>query len=282
MKQVAIVTDSIGCLNREQAEHYGISIVPIKILFDGRVYSDGVDLSTSEAYRLLEKDPDSFSTAPSSPSDYIDIFRNAGTGGHDVLCITVSSHLSTTYNVARLAGEQVESEIPGMKIEVMDSKTATSAQGFIAMGAAIEAAGGRVLADVIKAAASIKDKVQALFLLDTIQHAYRTGRVPKIVSQMGSMLNIKPVITISDGVVRFLSAVRSRSRGCYHIIEIMKRKAGDRPIHAAVMHTDIPEEARILKERIAGEFNCIELFIAEVSPIIGYAIGRGTLALAYY
>ena len=108
MNKVTIVTDSVACLPKEQAAKYGIRVVPIKILFEKKVYSNGVDLSTAEAYRLLEKAPDYFSTAPSSPNDYINLFQEIISQGQDILCITVSSKLSTVFNVACLAKDELK------------------------------------------------------------------------------------------------------------------------------------------------------------------------------
>jgi DegV family protein with EDD domain len=128
----------------------------------------------------------------------------------------------------------------------------------------------------------VMERVQMVLALDTIRHAYRTGRIPKIATQMGSMLGVKPLLTISDGAVHLIGIVRTNKKGVERIIRIMKRKAGNRPLHVAVMHTAIPEKAEALKQRIAAEFNCVELLLTEVSPVIGYAIGPGALGLAFY
>ena len=142
MGKVTIVTDSVACLPDEQVEQYGIRVVPIKILFEDKIYRNGVDLAPSKAYQLLAKAPDSFSTSPSSPSDYADIFRELVTKRHDIFCLAISSKLSTVFNVACLAAEQVKQELPQGNIEVMDSKNATASQGFIALAAAQSAAKG--------------------------------------------------------------------------------------------------------------------------------------------
>jgi DegV family protein with EDD domain len=282
MKQVCVITDSVACLTHEQAKKHKIEIVPMKILYNGIIYRDGIDLSSKEAYRFLEKSPDSFSTAPSNPVDYIDIFTEKARKGYDILCITVSSQLSTTYNVARIAADNVKTAVPDAQIEILDSANATASQGFIAMEAAKQAAQNKDLASVLSTAKRIKERVKVYLVLDTIEHAYRTGRIPKIASQMGSVLGVKPLITITDGVVHFVSAVRSSNRGISKMLEIIKREVGGNSVHMAVMHTDVSEEANNLKKKVEREFNCTELFITEVSPVIGYSIGRGTLALAYY
>ena len=282
MSKVAIVTDSVACLTKEQIKKYRIIVVPIKILFEEKIYRNGVDLAPSEAYQLLAKAPDYFSTSPSSPSDYTGIFRELASKGQDILCLTVSSKLSTVFNVATLAAEQVKKELPQSTIEIIDTKTATASQGFIAQSAAQVAAKGSKLTEVIKLVNSMRDRVQFLLALETIRHAYRTGRIPKIATQMGSLLGVKPLLTISDGVVHLFGIVRTKQKGVERLIETMRRKVGSQPVHVAVMHAAVPEEAEDLKRRISAEFNCVELFITEVSPIIGYAVGPGALGLAFY
>lgn len=257
-------------------------MVPIKILFEEKIYCDGVDLAPSEAYQLLAKAPDHFSTSPSSPSDYIGIFRELATKGQDILYLAVSSKLSTVFNVASMAAEQVRQELPQSTIEIMDSKNATASQGFVTIAAAQAAAIGDELGEVIKIASIVRERVHFLLALDTIRHAYRTGRIPKIATQMGSLLGVKPLLTISDGVVHMVGIIRTKQKGVERLIKTMRRKVGNQPVHVAVMHTAVPEEAEGLRQRISAEFNCVELFITEVSPIIGYAIGPGALGFAFY
>jgi len=282
VNKVAIITDSVSCLPKEQAEKYGIHIVPVKILFGNKVYSNGVDLDAAEAYQLLDKAPDSFSTAPSPPNDYINLFREIVNRGQDILCISVSSKLSTVFNVACLAKDNLLQENPEATIAIVDSMTATATQGLIVLAAARSAIEGRQLDEVILTANKVREHAYMFLALDTIRHAYRTGRIPKIATQVGSALGVKPLLTISNGVVHLVSVSRTMKSGKEKLVDNMKRRTGEQAVHAAVMHTAIPEEGEKLKQRIAGEFDCKELLLTEVSPIIGYAIGTGALGIAFY
>ena len=112
--------------------------------------------------------------------------------------------------------------------------------------------------------------------------AERILRVMQAWRVAGSMLNIKPVLTVSAGLVRFVGAVRSRERGIDKMLQMMRNRVGQSPVHVAVMHAFAPDEAEKLKERVAAEFNCAELWVTEFSPVMGYATGTGTLGLAFY
>lgn len=136
MPKVAIVTDSISCLTRELIESYQIGIVPIRLLVQGKVYRDMVDMTPSEAYKLFLQDPESFNTSPASPGHFLEAYREASKQAKNILCITLSSRLSTGYNMARLAKEQAETQFPELSIVVLDSQTVTAAEGFIVLTAA--------------------------------------------------------------------------------------------------------------------------------------------------
>jgi DegV family protein with EDD domain len=180
-----------------------------------------------------------------------------------------------------IAIDYAKKELPGVSIEVMDSRTATAAEGFIALAAAKAAEENKSLAEVISVAEEIRSKVNALLVLDTIRHVYRSGRVPKIAAQAGSILNIRPLLSLSGGV-NFIGVARSRENGVERLLRKIKVKVGEKPVHIAVLHAYVPEEAEKLMKRVSNEFNCCEIWISEFSPIMGYACGTGTLGLAFY
>jgi len=96
------------------------------------------------------------------------------------------------------------------------------------------------------------------------------------------MLNIKPVFTISKGVVRIAGLSRSKEHGVKRALTMMREEVGTSPVHVAVAHADVPEEGERLKEQIASEFDCVELWLTDFSPVMGYATGTGVLAVAFY
>jgi len=281
MQKVAIVTDSIACLSPELARQYQIHIVPINLYFEDKVYKDWVDITPSEAYELFLKDPKYFATSAPSPAECLETYRAVSKQVKNILCVTVSSKLSMTYQSAQIAKERAEVELPGVAIEVLDSGLATAAQGFVALAGARAANEGKDLDEAARAAEEVKKKVDVAVLLDTVRYVYRSGRIPKLAAQAGSILNIRPILTVS-GTVRFVSVARSKESGIARLLGRMRNKMRSNPAHIAVMHAYAPDEAENLKERISSEFNCAELWVSEFSPVMGYACGTGTLALAFY
>ncbi len=281
MQKVVIVTDSISCLTRELVEQYRIAIVPIRLLFQGEVYRDSVDVTASEAYEMFLQDPASFKISPASPGHFLEVYHEASKRGKYILCITLSSKLSTGYDMARVAKEQAKDELPETSIEVLDSQNVTAAEGLIALEAARAAAEGKSLFEVTRVAKETRDKVSFLIVLDTIRYVYRTGRIPKIAAQAASLLSIRPILTSSSGLIRFVGAVRNKEKGINRIIQLMNDKVGQAPVRIAVMHAYAPDEAEKLKERLLSKFNCAELWVTEFSPVMGYACGTGAVGFAF-
>ncbi len=280
--KVGIVTDSLACLTKELVEQYGIRVVPLSFYFGDKVYKDWVDITPSQAYELLLTDPESwFSSAP-SPMDFLEAFRKVSDQTKNILCVTISSKLSTTYDVAQVAKGQAEAELPGISIVVVDSQTTTAAEGFVALAAARAADEGKDLAEVAKSAEEMRERVTFFALLDTVRYVYRSGRIPKVAAQAGSILNIRPLFTISSGVVRTVGIARNKAHGVDRLLKKMRAQVRQNPVHVAVMHAYAPDEAERLKERVSAEFNCAELWLTEFSPLMGYATGTGTLGLAFY
>ena len=283
MTETAVVADSIACIPRELAENFGIRIVPANIFFNGKLYRDLIDLTPAQAYEFLNRTPQFWKSSAASPEDYAEAYRELLKNARDILVITISSKLSMFYESARAAKEIVEKELSSAVVEILDSETVAAAEGLIALAAARAARAGKTFAEVIAIARQVKERVRFLGLLETIRHVYRTGRIPKLASQIGSLLSLKPILTGADGVIRFAGATRTKRGGIEKMLSMMREQTGHSgQIHVAVMHADAAEEAQILRERIASEFNCAELFVTDFTPIMAYATGRGTLALAFY
>jgi DegV family protein with EDD domain len=282
MQKVAILTDSIACLPPEIIEKYRLRVLPVNIQFEGRIYRDGVDLDTAEAYRMLENDPDLFSSSPASAGEYARAYLEAAKEADSLLCITLSTNLSTACNMARLGCEEVQNELRGIPIEVFDSRSAAIGEGLIVTAAARAASAGKNLDEVVKLAGEVRDKTKVIGIMETIKYVYRTGRIPRVTARIGSMLNIKPVFTVEQGTIRVAGLSWNKESGVNRALAMMKKDTGGRPVCAAVAHADASEEAKVFLERIRSEFTCVESWITDFSPVMAYATGTGVLAVAYH
>jgi len=281
MPEVGIITDSIACLPASLVAQYELRVVPLNIYCNGNIYREGVDISPSEAYDLLDKDPEQFTTSPASAGDYLEAYREMSSRYRNILCITLSSGLSTLYDMACVARQEAAAKLPGTRIEVLDTINAAAGEGIIVLAAARAAAAGHDMDEVIRVFRDVREKTSTYGLFETIRHVYRTGRIPRAVSQLGAKISIKPVFHIDDGKVKIIGASHSRKNGQEKLLDIMRRKAGDSPRQVIVSHAGDLDAGENLKQMVTAAFNCDELWLSDFSPIMGYATGRGTLVLAF-
>lgn len=169
-----------------------------------------------------------------------------------------------------------------MRVEILDSHTATAAEGFVALAAARAAAEGKNLEEIINIALDVRKKVDLYYILGTIRYVYRTGRVPRSVSSLGSRLNVKPLITIRNGTPQIKGLVRNMERGIDTLIRITRQEIGAKHAHVGILHADALREAELLKQKLSSELNLVEIWISEFSPLMVYGTGNGVLGIGFY
>ena len=283
MNKVSIVTDSVACLLREQVEKYGIEVVPVQVIFGDKAYRDGVDISPAEFYtrfRQAEKLP---TTTAAVPGSFLEAYSKASRRATTILCITLSAKLSGMFDAARLAMEMAKEALPSVEIEVLDCRTAAVAEGLVVLAAARMAAAGGSLAEVAEITRSVMSRVQLLAVLDTLKYLVKGGRVPKVAALTSSLLQIKPILIITEGEVRSLTNARTNAGAMKRILKLMDERATrGQPLYAAVMHADVLDRAIAPRDQISSQFDCAELFITEFTPVMGAHTGPGVIGVAFY
>ena len=283
MSKVAIVTDTTACLPRELVEEYGIKIVPMSLIFEDRVYRDEVDVTPSEVYQMLEQEEKIPSTSAPSPGSYLEAFRELSQRAESIVCLTMPSELTMAFQSATQAKEMAKEELPHTPVEVIDCRSAAGAHGLVTLAAARAAAAGQGLNEVINVTKDMMQRVHMIGVMDTLVYLAKGGRIPKIAAWAGTVLKIKPILTLSQGKPAPVTAVRTKSRGLERLLEIMRQRT--RPnglIHAIVLHANVLEEAESLKQRIAEEFNCAEIYVKDFTPVMGVHTGPGLVGIAFY
>lgn len=281
-RKVAIVVDSSACILSELLQRYDISVVPHVLVINGQAYRDGVDLGPSEFYRLLQRNLSVPSTAAPKPVDFLNAFTSMSQRSESILCLTLADAFSSTYNSARVAKEMAASSLPDVPIRVLDTRAAAGAAGLVALEAARRAQEGADLDEVTRRVEELIPEVHLIATLDTLFYLARGGRVPKVAAWAGSLLGMKPIAELKLGEARLLEKPRSRSKAIARMLTIMKERVSTRPIHVNVMHTDALQDAEVLQKQVARDFNCVENFISEFTPVMGAHLGPGLLGLAFY
>jgi len=282
MNRVAVVTDSIACLPRELVEKYGIYIIPITINFGDEIYRDGIDITPTEVYRLLRKAKKLPTTSSPPPGVYLEAYRQAGQHSDGILCLTLPKKISMAFDSAQQAREMVKEELPGVAIEILDCETAAGGQGLVTLAAARAASSGADLAQALQAAQRVMAKVDVVAAMDTLYYLAKGGRVPRAAAWVASILSIKPILGIRGGEIGLRERARTKPKAVKRLLEIMREKVGQKPVHVIVFHSDVLEEAQRLRDQISEQFDCVELFITDFTPTMGVHTGPGTMGIAFY
>lgn len=274
---VTIITSSISCLPAEQVNKYAIKVIPIPFMLDGHNYLDGVDISTAEVYKLLAyKMP--FRTSAPSPGVFIKTYEEVLLRSDAALCLTVPHKISMMYDSAIDAAKQMPSKA---RIRVMDAGTAGGGQALVDLAAARAAANGASLEELIELVKKVKGTINLYGLIVDPQYLVRTGRIPSPLPSAASLFSIKPIFTIGQGKIKFSGVVRSDKAGIDRMISLMKGKVTTQSVRIIIQHANAHELASTLRQRVENSFNCTELIVTEFSPVIGFATGPGSLALAF-
>jgi len=284
MKKVAVVADGTCCLPRELVEKYDIRLVPIFVVHKGKSYRDGIDITPNEVYKIMRRKEDLPTTSTPSAGDFLDAYTDLSKRAQSILCITLTSLQSKTYEAALLARDRAKDVIPGTPIEVFDSRAVGGALGFVVLEAARAAERGADLPEVVDVARNIMPKAQLVAMVDTLFYLARTGRIGKAAAWAGTVLNVKPVVehTTAIGETTPVARPRTTAKGVEVMLKLMANRVGSAPVHVNVHHADELEEGEKLKAKIASRFNCKELYLTEFTPAMGVHAGPGTLGLSFY
>jgi DegV family protein with EDD domain len=155
-------------------------------------------------------------------------------------------------------------------------------QGFVVIEAARAAAAGASLEAVAARAKEVASKINLLATIGTLEYLHRGGRIGGAAALLGTVLQIKPLLSLTDGQVNVVAKPRTKSRAIQLMLEQMAAQADGRPLHVAILHADVPDEAERLRQRIGKELNCDELLVTELTPVMGAHTGPGVLGVVYY
>lgn len=278
MGKIAVVTDSAACLPKALLEQYNIHVVPFELIWGEEVLRDGIDISPAEFYRRLETSEELPTTSQPSIGNFLKLYQSLAHEIEGIVSIHIPQALSGTCSGARAAARML-GEVP---VRVIDSGTAVMAQGFVVLAAARAALAGAGLEAVVQAAEEMIPRVHLLAALDRLDYLARSGRVRAVVALVGSALHIVPIFTIQQGNITVVARPRSKSRAVKAMLERMEQEVQGRPVHAAVFHAAVPDEAEDLRARVADRFDCVELYTTEFTPVMGAHTGPGVLGLAFY
>ncbi len=275
--KVQIVTDSTAYLSAEEAARYGVHVIPLKVIFGVDAYDEGIDISNDDFYRRIMSSHTVPTTSQPSIREFTRIYSEMAASGRPVLSLHISSRLSGAVSSARVA----RGELPQADIEVVDSLSL--ALRLLVPPAARAAAAGMPLGELKEYIERLNKALHAVGVLETLEYLWRGGRIGGAKALLGTMLRIKPVLAFEGGELKVVAKPRTVHKAIASLLEIIgDRVDGDSPIHAMVVHSHNSEAALGLKGEIEAKFNCVELGVVELGPVLGTHVGPGFFGLGFY
>ena len=286
---VRVITDSTSDLPPELARTHGIHVVPVLVLFGDKVYHDGVDLKAKEFYELLEKGPVHPHTNPTPKADFLDVYR-ALAPQQDVISVHISEKLSQTVVHARQAAEEglpqyqeLRGDSERVTLKVVDSRSASLGLGMLALFAARMARRGVEPGIIVEHLERMRERVQVLFVVDTLEYLARGGRIGKARALFGNILGIKPILGVVDGEVVPVDRVRGGRAAHPRLIELFRERIDPgRPVIVTVAHAKAPVWGDRLRSLIEKSFQVREILTGEMGPVIVANAGPGTVGAAMF
>jgi DegV family protein with EDD domain len=272
---IKIVTDSTADIPVELAEKLGITVVPEYLRFGEKMLKDRVDITEDEFYDRLVNDPIHPSTAQPSPDDFANIYKEVAKTAGGIVSIHLSAKLSGTYNAAVSGKAAAGGKCP---IEVIDSQVVTMGLGELVIAANEMAQAGKSIPEITAAVNKMIPTIHILGLLDTLKYLAMGGRIGKVQALVGSMLNVKPMLAVKDGVLTPSGRVRSRAKGIDILVNYVKNIPDIQDL--TVIHNTTPDEAQTLRKRLGALYPEEKIRIARLGPALGVHTGPGILFVA--
>jgi len=264
MCAMKIVVDSTSDIPAEECQRLGIEMMPLKVHFGEETYLDGVTIGPDNFYDMLEASTVMPTTSQPSPNEFLELYQRIldKEPGAQILSFHLSSEFSGTYQSAVIAKSMLEGE---HDITVIDSRSASYGFGAAAL----------LAAELLKG-------IRIYFLVDTLEYLQRGGRIGKAAALIGGLLNIKPILTIQDGVVAPVDKTRGTKKAMGRILEMLEEEFGRSPVHVGIGWSKYDEHAKELLARVQEKFDVRSVRQVLLGGVIGAHVGPGTSAVFMY
>lgn len=278
MASVVLVTDSTADIPLNVREKLGISMVPLKVNFGDQTYLDNISLQPGQFYEKLASFDGLATTSQPSPADFFDVYKKLTDEGHTVISIQLAAALSGTYQSATIAKSMLEEDAD---VTVIDSRSASYGYGNLVVMAAEMAQAGASKEEIVAEVQRMRQAMKLYFLVDTLEYLQKGGRIGKASAVLGTLLNIKPILSIDDeGIVVPLEKVRGHKRAMARIVDMLAADFGNKPVNLTLALTPgyesgVSEMSELLKKQL----NVVRYQETAVGPVVGTHTGPGTIGL---
>ena len=280
-QKIAVVTDSGAYIPEEALGGLNIPVIPLWLVWDNEHYRDGVDIDAPTFYRRLRESKTFPTTSQPTVVEFVDFFQKAVAEeqADAIVAVLVSSRMSSTVASA----EAAKAQLPDLPIRIVDSLCISMGMGFPALAAARVAAAGKSLDEVAAVAEDVRDRVNLIGVVGTLEYLHRGGRIGGAKRLMGTALNIKPLLHFEGGQLEPLAQVRTRRKALARMLDVSEERLGGKRIaEAAMADVDCPEEGDAVADMVKERFGISPVYRCTFSPVIGAHAGPGTVAFIFY
>lgn len=276
---VRIVTDSTSDIPQALLEEYDIKMVPLNVHIDSELYKDQVELTPEEFFKKLPLAIKLPRTSQPSPGEFKAAYSEVGSSGDSIVSIHISREMSGTYQSAIMAA----SMLLELDIEVIDSRFVSMGLGVVVLEAARAAKSGASKEEVIGIVKKVISSVSVLFCVDTLDYLEKNGRIGKAQSFLGTILHIKPVLGISDGVIVPVEKVRGKKKGLLRLAEHVREATRDvSAINVVMLHGNAYSEAEAFLEELKNSLPVANGLVVSVGSVVGVHSGPGVVGVVTY
>jgi DegV family protein with EDD domain len=280
---VGILTDTTASIPEKLVEKLDIEIVPYYVHRGLETLRDMVDIKPGEFAEWLKQATKLPTTSNPAPGDYMVGLRHLAERVKEIVVITMTSKGSGAYQSCLAGVEMVQEQTPELQVEVVDTLQVAMAHGWAVIEAARSALAGSRLDQVAQRARQVAQNSMMIQTADTLRYLYMGGRIAKAQHLAGSILNIKPLIGMHDGVIVALGTARSRTKAYLRMVELMQQRVGAGcRIKVAFTHVAAQAQVEKLRALVADRFECVETIVTELSPALAVHSGPGTVGVCFF
>ncbi len=275
---IRIITDSTCEAPAEVMHHPAVSVLPLSVVFGQEALRDGIEITREQFWERLPASNPLPTTSQAAPSDFLSLFQSFTDAGDEVIVLPLSGKLSGTLDSAMVAYESH----PGWPVDVIDSKNISIGLGLLLQEAVSMVDAGATRPEIVARLLAMREKIQLVFVLETLEYLQRGGRIGKAQAFVGTLLKFKPLLGIVEGEVVPLARVRSRAKALEAAQDVLLKGVPARgsKVRMALTHALAPEEAWALGAKLSKAFETPNFFVADLGPVIGVHVGPGTVGAA--
>jgi DegV family protein with EDD domain len=274
-----IVTDGSADMPVNWMDEYQIHVMPLRVCFGGKTYIQDVDLSREDFYRMVQEYGEIPKTSLPSPEQVMQFYRSIANRGEMILSIHLSSKLSGTFNAFQLAARELVNEY---QIYLVDSGAGSAGLGFMCREARRLWQAGLPIEGILERINDMRDRLALTFTVNTLEFAHLSGRINALQKALASLLNIKPIIILRDGILEMTEKARTRHRSLDRLTDIIQERVGQQRVDMAVVHAADPEMAQRIMEKARQLFNVRDFIMTDLSIPVAAHLGPGTIGLVAY